>query len=165
MHCGTCIAIGDSFDLTFWIFAVIFSPSVKRFSIIFTCAHRIFRLCFRDRTVFRLLEQCISPADSVLHAVQRREDLKQRLVSKSPLGEYIGTVFDFASGMTASMGMVQQLLGHLEGQGISAAATSCADLLALLAKYCPQVRGKGEWLPPRSRSSANVCEQLPDAYF
>lgn len=122
-------------------------------------------LWFRDRTVFRLLEQCISPADSVLHAVQRREDLKQRLVSKSPLGEYIGTVFDFASGMTASTGMVQQLLGHLEGQGISTAATSCADLLALLAKYCPQVRGKGEWLPPRSRTSASLYEQLPDAYF
>jgi hypothetical protein len=90
--------------------------------------------------VFRLLDSCVSPADSVAQSVQRREDLKQRLVSKSPLGEYIGTVFDLASFMTANAGTVQSLLAHMEGLSVSADATSSSELLVMLAKYAPQVR-------------------------
>lgn len=93
----------------------------------------------RDRTVFRLLEACVGPSESASVLLQRREDLKQRLVSKSALGEYMGIVFDLASYMIANAGVAHSLIAHLESASVSVEATSCSDLLLLLSKYSPQV--------------------------
>ena len=92
----------------------------------------------RDRTVFRLLESCVSPSDSITQSLQNREDLKQRLVSKSALGEYMGMVFDVTSHMAANAGLVRSLLTYLEGVSISPDASACSDLLVLIAKYSAQ---------------------------
>eukprot|EP01032_Pedospumella_encystans_P035383 gene35383-40027_t len=50
----------------------------------------------KDRTIFRLLDYCVSPKDSIVDAAAHREDLKRRLDSKSTLGEYMGVVYDVA---------------------------------------------------------------------
>jgi hypothetical protein len=94
----------------------------------------------KDRNVFKLLEMGVTPEDCVITAAQRREDLKQRLVSKSALGEYFGMVFDFASYMLPTAGVVQALLTHLNTLSVSTEAVPCSELLVLLSKYAPQVR-------------------------
>lgn len=96
-------------------------------------------MCFRDRTIFRLLDHCVAPKDSILEASAHREDLKKRLDSKSALGEYMGVVYDVAGYLAVNAGMVRSLFSHLEEVGVVAEASQCSELLVVLAKHSAQV--------------------------
>ena len=82
-----------------------------------------------------------------MQAVERREDLKRRLDSKSALGEYMGLVVDVAGYLAVNAGMVQcllQFLGQAAEYGNAHAhahadAAPCSELLVVLAKFTPQV--------------------------
>lgn len=111
---------------------------------------RYFNL-FRDRTIFRLLDYCVSPQDTIVDAATHREDLKRRLDSKSTLGEYMGIVYDVAGYLAVNAGMVQCLLAHLDHVGVRPEAAPCSELLVVLAKHSPQtfqgsVGGVSPWL-------------------
>lgn len=75
-----------------------------------------------------------------------RDDLKQRLDSKSALGEYVGNLYDSASYMTANQSVVHSLLAYTHGAAGSDTDTEqsavVATLLTLLAKHSPQVPDK-----------------------
>lgn len=86
-----------------------------------------------------MLDHCVSPQDSISQSLQHREDLKQRLDSKSTLGEYMGTVFDVAGYLCVNAAMVRCLLEHLEQVSITQEAFTCSELLVLLAKHSPLV--------------------------
>jgi hypothetical protein len=58
----------------------------------------------KDKTVFRLLDQAVSPAGSIEENCGFREDLKQRMDSKSPAGEYVAVLYDLASYSVANEG-------------------------------------------------------------
>lgn len=99
----------------------------------------------------KLLESCVNPDHAAVVSVQHREDLKQRVVSKSPLGEYIGMVFDFASYLASPAGTVHALVEHLSSLSVTAEATPCSDLLVVLSRYAPQAfrssaEGLVDWL-------------------
>lgn len=96
----------------------------------------------RDKTVFRLLHRSLSPEDSVTEASAHREDLRQRLDSKSPLGEYAACLYDAASFKVANSGMVGSLLHYAvtpSPGGRTELGTIAATLLIALAKHAPQV--------------------------
>lgn len=81
----------------------------------------------------------MSPKDTIAQSLQRREDLKQRLDSKSALGEYMGMVYDVAGFLSVNAAVVRCLLEHLEQVSVSPEAFTCSELLVLLAKHSPQV--------------------------
>ena len=126
---------------------------------------------YRDRTIFRLLDYCVSPKDSIVDAAAHREDLKRRLDSKSTLGEYMGVVYDVAGYLAVNAGIVQCLLAHLEHVSVRPEAAPCSELLVVLAKHSPQtfqgsVSGVSAWLAAcvgtdssSSASSGNKTKQ------
>lgn len=67
-----------------------------------------------------------------------RDDLKQRLDSKSALGEYVGNLYDSAGYMIANQSVVSSLLTYTHGAG-SYQSAIVATLLTMLAKHFSQV--------------------------
>jgi hypothetical protein len=89
--------------------------------------------------VFRLLGHCVSPKNTMAEACANKEDLKQRLDSKSPLGEYMGVVYDNAGYTLANAGMLRSVLQFLQGVSQPADAMVSSELVVLIAKHAPQV--------------------------
>jgi hypothetical protein len=89
--------------------------------------------------VFRLLGHCVSPKNTMAEACANKEDLKQRLDSKSPLGEYMGVVYDNAGYTLANAGMLRSVLQFLQGVSQPADAVVSSELVVLIAKHAPQV--------------------------
>lgn len=128
-----------------------------------------FAYVYRDRIVFRLLGCCITPNDAITQSISHRDDLKTRVGSKTPLGEYVGILYDVAGCLLVNKRMVQCLLeyvqsvsGHLHHLRMSGDVHACsastltattgvgavvidnsvvlpAELLVLLGKHIPQV--------------------------
>lgn len=104
-----------------------------------------------DNTVYRLLGQALespcssdatraSSTNSSFHSnCAYRDDLRERVKSKSALGEYMSCLYETAAFMVASRDTVQSLLRAgmaVAGDGDDAAVV--LNLLSMLAKYCPQ---------------------------
>jgi hypothetical protein len=98
-------------------------------------------LLVKDKTVFRLLLNSLSSTDSVGDACAHRDDLRQRLDSKSPLGEYVACLYDAAGHKVANKGVVIDILNYM----VSPSSADCgpelqavtSTLLAALAKHVP----------------------------
>lgn len=89
----------------------------------------------RDRVVFRLLDHCTNAEDSIASCIQNREELKKRLDSKSPMGEYMGTLYDIAGSLVVNRASVQSLLHFVTHLSISPDAVVPSELLAFLCKH------------------------------
>jgi hypothetical protein len=61
----------------------------------------------RDKTIFRLLSRATASNDDIVNLCAARDDLKQRLDSKSALGQYVGSMFDFAASMFTNADMIR----------------------------------------------------------
>lgn len=98
-------------------------------------------LSVKDKTVFRLLLNSLSSSDSIGDACAHRDDLRQRLDSKSPLGEYAACLYDAASHKMANEGAVVGMLQYavspssMDSEPDLQAVTS--TLLTALAKHVP----------------------------
>ena len=102
----------------------------------------------KDKTIFRLLGRAVIPKDPVGVACGYREDLKQRLDSKSALGDYAGVLFDYAGYLVANQGMIAALLGFAaapltssSSPGFVRSQRMAAEMLHLLAKHVPKAYG------------------------
>ena len=102
----------------------------------------------KDKTIFRLLGRAVIPKDPVGVACGYREDLKQRLDSKSALGDYAGVLFDYAGYLVANQGMIAALLGFAaapltstSSPGFGRSQRVAAEMLHLLAKHVPKAYG------------------------
>lgn len=108
--------------------------------------------CFyRDNTVYRLLSQALeSPATadirrSAFHSnCASRDDLRSRVGTKTPLGEYMSCLFETAAFMVASRDTVQNLLqaGCIamlrDSRKTAPGGGLFLSLITILSKYCPQ---------------------------
>lgn len=68
-------------------------------------------LC-RDKTIFRRLASAVSPSASVSDILAHKEDVKQRVDSKSSLGEYVGAMFDCSSFLIVNEDVMSHLLTY-----------------------------------------------------
>lgn len=94
----------------------------------------------KDKTIVKLLTHAVSPSDTIIDAIHAREDLKQRLDSKSALSEYTCILFDFAGSLVANEGMLARLLAYAAESSDSSVSTiaqapPAAQLLTVLAKH------------------------------
>ena len=92
----------------------------------------------RDKTIFKLLQHALEPADTITEGIASRDELKQRLDSKSPLSEYTCIVFDFAGYLVANEGILSALLKYAMAVDPSE-AQSAAHLVSSLAKHVPKI--------------------------
>lgn len=125
----------------------------------------------KDKHVLRLFERAVAPTDTITESIRARDDLMQRLESKSVLGQYAGYLFDIAGFLFANAGMLHALLRHLislkkvesnsaDGSQVSDKHGSHIGLVLLLAKHasfvfrgsCPQLQ---QLLAIATGSSAN----------
>lgn len=101
----------------------------------------------KDKHVMRLFEHAVSPTDTITESIRAREDLMQRLESKSVLGIYSGYLFDIAGFLFANSGMLQALLRHLlalkrmDGGSVQASDkySSHIGIILLFAKHASPV--------------------------
>lgn len=109
-------------------------------------------------TIFRLMKHATQPSDCISASLACREDLKQRLDSKSPLGNYCSMLFDFSGFMITNEGMVLGLLRYIDCLLESIASSSnsksfeencvdkltdletCGQLLLQISKHASQVK-------------------------
>jgi hypothetical protein len=98
-------------------------------------------LLVKDKTVFRLLLNSLSSADSIGDACAHRDDLRQRLDSKSALGEYVACLYDAASHKVANKGSVTDILNYTvsssSGDYGPEFQSVTSTLLTALAKHIP----------------------------
>ncbi len=85
-------------------------------------------LSTKDRTVYRLIGNCLSGEDDIEQALANRDDLQRRLDSKSALGEYFGMVYDFAGHMVCNKKMMIHLL---EVESLAMERVSSDDLIKI----------------------------------
>jgi sister-chromatid-cohesion protein PDS5 len=90
---------------------------------------------FKDKTVFKMLAHALAPADSISETLRCREELKQRLDSKSTLSDYMAMAYDFSSHALCNSGMLGSLIESAENGGSGDDAMEVARLIALLAKH------------------------------
>ena len=110
------------------------------YALYYTLIHTLTSSCnrlidCRDRVVFRLLDHCINAEDSIASSIRNREELKKRLDSKSPMGEYMGTLYDIAGSLVMNRTSVQSLLHFLTQLSISPDALVPSELLVFLSKH------------------------------
>ena len=67
----------------------------------------------KDKAVVKLLSKAVSPSHDAQSLMLSRDDLKQRLDSKSDCAEYIGQVYDYASFMIANSGVGECVLEYV----------------------------------------------------
>ena len=106
---------------------------------------------YSDKNIFRLLSRACHTKDTIQQNCINRDEMKQRLDSKSPLGELGGFIFDVAGYMLANQGVVSELLNFAVAESIgvrnkqsdidllSTSQESNANLLGLLAKHISPV--------------------------
>jgi hypothetical protein len=108
----------------------------------------------KDRTVYKLISNCLGSEDNIQQALTHRNDLQQRLDSKSALGEYFGMVYDFAGNMICNSSIMELLLnllskgleelGHEEMLPVSEIMCTIIRFAPKLAKSCS--KHFGNWL-------------------
>lgn len=67
----------------------------------------------KDKVVVKLLTKAVTPSHDAQSLLLSRDDLKQRLDSKSDCAEYIGQVYDYASFMIANSGVGESVLEYV----------------------------------------------------
>ncbi len=90
----------------------------------------------KDKTVFKVLQLSVDLSEedhsnSIDACCSRRDELKQRVDSKSALGTYCGLVHDFASFSLANPLMISALIQY----SCDCPTSDAADLLAVLSKH------------------------------
>lgn len=96
-------------------------------------------LAVKDKHIFRLLSKATDPAEAIESLAEAKEDMLTRLHSKSSLGEYFGSVFEYASLGIANAALVESLLSYgtaclREGGDSQDDADLAAELLLCLSK-------------------------------
>lgn len=94
----------------------------------------------RDRSLWRLLNQCIDPMQSVDALLKSREELLKKLDSKTPLAEYMKMVFDFASYMLVPSSAVEELIVTLASD-LRGSTHHAEAVLRLFVTHFPRVSG------------------------
>ena len=92
----------------------------------------------KDKTIYKLLQHALEPTDNITEGITSREELKQRLDSKSQLSEYVCIVFDFSSFFIANEGALTALLKYAMAVEPNE-ALSVGQLLSSLAKHVPSI--------------------------
>jgi len=89
----------------------------------------------KDKTVFKLLSKCILPDDNINEACSNREQLKQRVDSKSVLGQNVEYLYDMAGYLLVNAEMSNHLLEFLtKCEDATEQALDVAEFVSLLAK-------------------------------
>ncbi len=91
----------------------------------------------KDKNIFRLLSRAAQPLDTAADALHGRDDLRGRVDSKSPLGEYVGRLCDAAGYLVANEDIIAALVRHATEMPPENSACIAA-LLAMLAKQVPR---------------------------
>jgi hypothetical protein len=98
-------------------------------------------LSIKDKHVFRLLQNAIAPDFSVKDLEKFREDLCQRVESRSVLGEYFNTLYDISSFMLVNASVVRELIRY--AKDASHHDTEIVlSFLSQIVKYFPQAFAK-----------------------
>lgn len=92
----------------------------------------------KDKTIYKLLQHALEPTDNITEGITAREELKQRLDSKSQLSEYVCIVFDFSSYFVANEGALKALLKYAMAMEPNE-ALPVGQLLSSLAKHVPGI--------------------------
>ncbi len=92
-------------------------------------------LDFRDKFILKLVESCVDASDNITEGLQHKQDLQKRLDSKSPLGEYMGVVYDFAAHFLFDVHVIGALLRALNSYDSKVDSTEIADILTFLSKF------------------------------
>ena len=143
--------------------------SIVRLSNVFPTADKKFShleklYSLKDKNIFKLLGRAVSPQDNIIVALRSREDLKGRVDSKSPLGEYISKLYDAAGYLVVNENIIKYLLEHASTTSASAkhmkSSLNSAHLLCLLSKNVPKsftraADGLQNWLSMITKSSMN----------
>ena len=109
------------------------------------CLTNLFLLSLhRDKSVFRQLERLLSPDTPFQQCCEVREDLRERLESRSSAGGYIAVLCDLAGFGIGGREVAETLLtamgqGDGERAGEANNQNDLAQLLYLLSKHSPQV--------------------------
>ena len=86
--------------------------------------------------MFRLLNTAIGGNCSMLECLKNREDLSQRLDSKSMLGEYSETLYTTCGPFICNENMISDLFQYVMKSKSSTDCLLVAELLELLSKSC-----------------------------
>jgi hypothetical protein len=117
----------------------------------------------KDKKIFRLLNNAIDAEDNIQESCRNRIDLKQRVDSKSVLGEYIETLYDMSGYMVVNKGMCECLLEYIlsmssNNEYNNNEFTNISGLLTILAKHATNIFSNSavlmnEWLD-------SCCEEM-----
>ena len=90
----------------------------------------------KDKTIFRLLETAVSSSLSSQEYCRNRNEIRQRVDSRSALAEYLGLVYDAASFSIVNSTVIKALLIHMT-YTVGSDAKTLLLLLNQIAKYFP----------------------------
>jgi hypothetical protein len=94
----------------------------------------------KDKTVFKLLSKCILPDDNIQECCSNRENLKQRVDSKSVLGQNVEYLYDMAGYLLVNAEMSNHVLEYLtKCDDATEQSVVVAELVAIIAKNQPSV--------------------------
>ena len=87
------------------------------------------------------MSRALHPEDSIQQAIAHRDDMKQRLDSKSALSIYCTNLFDFAGYLLINSEMILNLLGYMSSsrENDVQLPSFVYDLVPKIAKRAPQV--------------------------
>lgn len=87
--------------------------------------------------MLKLLDESCSSQSFHKNPVESKAELKKRLDSKSPLGDYFSKLFEVAGYHVCNKMVVKLLLSHVVG--VSSMSIVVVDILAAVAKGSPEV--------------------------
>ena len=94
----------------------------------------------KDKTVFKLLSKCILPDDNIQECCSNRENLKQRVDSKSVLGQNVEFLYDMAGYLLVNAEMSNHVLEYLtKCDEATEEVVVVAELVSIIAKNQPSV--------------------------
>ena len=117
-------------------------------------------LSVKDRHVFTRLESVLSRTHSVQEHCKIRDEARQRVESRSPLGEYLGLLYDTAGPMIVNSGTLKIILNFASETSVTDNETIAA-LVSQLVKFFPKVLSDcaGELTAWLSTSLSNAQRQ------
>lgn len=97
-------------------------------------------LSVKDKHVFSRLDTALSSASTIQYNCVMRDEARARVESRSPLGEYLGLVYDFAGSMVVNTASMKAMILYASESSASDYKL-VASFAMLIVKYFPHIIG------------------------